>query len=226
MTEKKKSNAKEEKKVEERGVARVNIAPPNIQVTTFKLVGTAPYVQCRFSKKARDEMKKTQERGSTAKKGEKKKPRDFDADYKDAFHVSDEGWYGIPCAAIRAAMVRACKLAGFNMTDAKVTLFVELQGLDADDKSPLVQIYGDPKPWESHVRLATGVANIAIRPMWETWEATVQIKFDADVFTLGDVANVLNRAGAFVGIGEGRPDSKKSCGLGFGLFRILDKEAS
>jgi len=41
------------------------------------------------------------------------------------------------------------------------------------------------------------------------------------MFTSSDVVNLFNRVGAQVGIGEGRPDSKASAGLGFGLFEIV-----
>jgi hypothetical protein len=34
--------------------------------------------------------------------------------------------------------------------------------------------------------------------------------------------NLLARVGMQVGIGEGRPDSRESAGIGFGLFRIAD----
>ena len=35
-----------------------------------------------------------------------------------------------------------------------------------------------------------------------------------------DIVNLISRVGMQVGIGEGRPDSKQSAGLGFGLFEI------
>jgi hypothetical protein len=46
------------------------------------------------------------------------------------------------------------------------------------------------------------------------------VVYDADQFTLEDVSNLLARAGMQVGIGEGRPDSKMSAGMGWGTFRI------
>lgn len=195
------------------------ITPPNIQYGTFDVEGTAPYVQLRFGQKPINAMKEKQQAGA---KAAKKKPgkRDFDEDYKDAFHVSTEGWYGIPASGIRASMVRACKLAGFAMTDAKVTLFVEADGFDSLSGEGLVRIHGEPKPWLAPVRNATGVADLRIRPRWDEWKATVTIKYDADFFTVSDIANILARAGAFVGWGEGRPDSKKSAGLGYGTFKM------
>ena len=41
-----------------------------------------------------------------------------------------------------------------------------------------------------------------------------------DQFTDEDVINLLTRAGQQVGVGEGRPYSKSSNGLGYGLFTI------
>lgn len=193
------------------------ITEPNIKYGTFDVVGTAPYVQLRFGQKPIQAMRKKQEAGGRAAKA-KPAARDFDADYQDAFHTSKEGWYGIPCSGIRASMVRACKLAGFAMTDAKVTLFVEAEGFDSLSGEGLVQIHGKPEPWLAPVRNATGVADLRMRPRWDEWRAQVKIKFDADVFTATDVANILARAGAFVGWGEGRPDSKKSAGMGYGTF--------
>jgi hypothetical protein len=41
------------------------------------------------------------------------------------------------------------------------------------------------------------------------------------MLTEADIANLIARVGLQVGIGEGRPDSKQSAGLGFGLFEIV-----
>ena len=54
------------------------------------------------------------------------------------------------------------------------------------------------------------------------WSATVRVKFDADMFSLSDVINLFMRAGQQVGIGEGRPDSKKSHGMGWGTFHVTE----
>lgn len=52
----------------------------------------------------------------------------------------------------------------------------------------------------------------------------LRIRFDADLFTKTDIVNLIMRVGAQVGIGEGRPDSKDSAGMGFGLFEIITDE--
>ena len=70
------------------------------------------------------------------------------------------------------------------------------------------------------VRNATGGPDIRVRPIWREWSADVRVRYDADQFTLNDVTNLMDRVGMQVGIGEGRPDSRQSAGLGWGTFRL------
>ena len=207
------------------GVAQheVTIQAPNIQEAIFRIRGTAPYVQNKFSAKAREQMHATQEKGHVAKKGARREAKDFQLMYEQALHKGPDGWYGIPAPAFRNGLISACRLVGFVMTRAKLSLFIKPDGFDEDDMSPLVRIIkGEPKYFESAVRLESGVIDLHARPMWDAgWEADVKINFDADQFALQDVANLLTRVGLQVGVGEGRPDSKKSAGLGWGTFEIL-----
>lgn len=196
------------------------ISAPNIEVAAFKIVGTAPYVQAKFSQKAKAMMHETQAAGSTAKKGKKKDPKDFQAAYQGAMHRGPKGEYGIPAGAFRNAMISACRMAGFQMTRAKLSVFVEADFYDADEGTPLVRLTGEPEYSEMAVRNDSGVADLRARPMWREWSATVTVRYDADQFTRIDVANLLARVGMQVGIGEGRPDSKNSAGMGWGLFRF------
>ena len=190
----------------------VTIQPPNLKVAVFRIVGTAPYVQHKFSAKAKQMMIDKQAAGSVAKKGTKREPKDFDALYEGATHRMTDGSYGIPAPGFRAAMVSACRVVGFKMTLAKLSLFIEADGFD-DEGTPLVKMRkGTPHRSDLAVRLETGVIDIRPRPMWNPgWEADLRVRFDADQFSLEDVANLLMRVGTQVGIGEGRPDSKNSC---------------
>jgi hypothetical protein len=202
----------------------LTIAAPNIVTAVFKIRGTAPYVQCKFSAKAREMMKAQQEAGTRRKSSNKREAKDFKEAYEQAKHkINEKGECGIPAPAFRNAMISACRVAGFQMTRAKLAVFVEADGFDVDDGTPLVKITkGEPQYHEMTVRLETGVADIRPRPMWrEGWESMLRVKYDADLFSETDVANLLYRAGQQVGVGEGRPDSKKSCGLGWGLFEIV-----
>lgn len=200
----------------------VTIKEANIQTVEFRIEGIAPLVQARFSAKAMQAMMAKMAAGSTAKGKKERDARDFDADMAAAMHISTDGWVGIPAAAFRNAMISACRLIGFKMTLAKLSVFVEGVGFDAVDGVPLIKLdAGQPERLDMAVRNATGVADIRIRPMWRQWGATLRIAYDADQFTQKDVTNLLGRVGMQVGIGEGRPDSKSSAGMGWGRFRIV-----
>lgn len=199
----------------------LTISAPNIQTIPLRIVGVAPYMQAKFSEKAKQAMMAKQAAGSVAAKGRKRDARDFDADFRAAQHRSAEGWAGIPAAALRNACIDACRMVGFQMTRAKMSVFVDPDGFDVTDGTPLVKLDAqEPERTDMATRNATGVVDIRVRPMWREWAADVRLVFDGDQFTAQDVTNLLARAGLQVGIGEGRPFSKSSAGLGFGLFRV------
>ncbi len=203
---------------------RISIKPPNFQTARFIIEGTSPFVQNKFSQKAMEEMRANHVAGSTSRKNTKKEPKDFQALYEGAKHKSEQGWIGIPAPAFRNAMISACRTVGFKMTLAKLGVFVDADGFDAHDKTPLIKMTGEPEYFETLVRLADGSPDIRPRPMWKPgWKAEIRIKFDADMFTVTDIANLLMRVGQQVGIGEGRPDSKKSAGMGWGMFKIAEE---
>ena len=203
------------------GVAIVN--PANIIRTTLRIRGTAPFVQNKFSKKARDKMLADMARTAAEKKGKAARaPRNYEDDFKQAQHRTAAGWNGIPCSAFRAAMIDACRTTGTVMTRAKMSVFVIPDGFDEDDGTPLVKlIAADPERTDLLVRNDNGSADIRIRPMWREWRCDVTVEFDADMITAESVVNLLDRAGRQVGVGEGRPFSKKSVGQGWGTFTVI-----
>lgn len=199
----------------------VTITPPNFQRIKLTLEGTAPLMQCRFSAKAMQAMKAKHEAGSTAKKGGKKEPRDFEDDFRQAIHVSEDGWTGIPAAAFRNACIDVCRMVGFKMTHAKMSIFCEADGYDHVDGQPLVKLKaGEPEMSLMAVRIVN-TTDIRPRPMWRKWGLDITLRYDADQFTSNDVVNLISRAGEQIGIGEGRPYSKQSAGMGFGTFRVV-----
>ena len=204
----------------------VAIPAPNFQTVEFVIQGTSPYVQNKFAQKAKNTMKAKQEAGSQGKKGMKREAKDFKVCYEGAMHKATAGWCGIPAPAFRNAMISACRVVGFKMTVAKLSVFIEADGYDVDDGTPLVKITkGTPVYHEAPVRNESGVCDIRARPMWrEGWEAKVRVRFDLDQFSVEDVTNLMARCGSQVGIGEGRADSKKTCGIGWGAFLLKGKK--
>ena len=201
----------------------VKITAPNLQTAVFNIVGETPYMQHRFSQKALLKMRAKQEAGSQATKGTKRQPRDFDSDYEESRYVSSEGWLGMPAPAFRSAMISACRLVGFKMTMAKLSIFILADGFDRADAKPLVKIIGKPERTEMPMRNDNGGVDIRVRPMWREWSCALRVQFDPDQFSLPDVTNLLLRAGQQVGVGEGRNDSRNCAGIGFGKFGIGNK---
>ena len=203
----------------------IHIAPPNIKYGEVWIKGTAPLVIHAWSRKVQNEIKAKQEAGSTANSKRKRDPKDFAEKFNEARHISFEGWDGIPAPAFRNACISACRLVGFKMTMAKLSIFVEADGFGRDDGQPLVKIIGSaPRQFESMVRLANGSCDISVRPQWIEWGARLRIRYDADQFTASDVVNLVARAGLQVGICEGRPGSTNSNGMGWGTFEVSTKE--
>lgn len=205
---------------------QILIKAPNIQHIVLRLDGTAPLMISKFSEKAKAQIKATHEAGSTARSKTKKEPRDFNADCYAARHISTEGWDGIHAGAFRAAMISACRTVGFKMTLAKLAVSVKADGVDAEDGTPLVRIYGDHVVDIRHTRNDNGGTDLRSRPRYDAWHAFLEVRYDADIFTPTDIFNLMWRVGAQVGIGEGRPDSRASPGIGFGTFSISDANAA
>jgi hypothetical protein len=214
-------------KSEEKLSRTVVIAPPKMQTALFKLVSTSPLIAHRFSQKARLAMQAKQEAGST---GNSKKPvrekRDLKADFEAATYFAEKGWAGFPASAFRTGMISSCRLVGFKMTLAKLSVFIEPDGFDKFDGTPLVRINGNREQHVAAMRNDNGSMDLRSRPMWREWSIDLRVKFDADQFTLEDVSNLLLRVGMQVGVGEGRPDSRNSPGAGFGLFTISEKKGA
>lgn len=205
----------------------ISIKAPNFKRMEFTITGTAPLVQNRMSQKALQQMRDKQEAGPTAKSKKERTARDFKADCKGAIHFSEQGWIGVPASAFRNACIDVCRMVNFKMTIARMSIFVEADGNDSVDGQPLVKLLAKEfEHTEMAVRNATGVVDIRARPMWREWSIKLRVRWDADQFTDSDVANLLERAGSQVGIGEGRPFSKQSNGMGYGTFTIKNRKAA
>jgi len=200
----------------------VVIKPPNMAVATLRVKGTAPYLQNRFSSANKEKMEAKQKEGSSSAKTRKAKPpKDFEAIYRGSMHIAREGWHGIPATAIRNAMIDACRLTEFDMIRAKMCIFIIADDLDAENLEPLIKINGEPRMHIDRVKIGMNQTDLAVRAIFEEWDAKITIRWDADVFQASDVVNLLARAGQQVGIGAGRPLSKTSGGTGKGTFEVL-----
>lgn len=199
------------------------IQAPNFQTLEVMIEGTAPLMIHRFSMKMRNQIQEKQ----TAKDqvSRKRAPKDYAAEFNGARYIAKQGWDGFYAGSIRNAMIGAARFVdGLQMTRAKGFIFVEPDGFDKADGTPLVKIIGSKPVHDTRpVRLESGVADLRNRPRWDAWSAKLRIKFDADHISANDVVNLLARAGSQVGICEGRPGAPNSYGIGFGTFAVKGK---
>lgn len=201
----------------------INIRPVRFQRARFRLIGLddTPLVIHRFSAKLKGEMKLKMQLGKAASSKKNREAKDMDAAFNEARYRNKDGWDGFHAGALRKASISACRLVSFKMVLAKLSIFVEKDGVDeTEPQIPLIRIYGEPKKQEDMARVETGQPYVTVRAAYYDWTALPTIRWDEDQFTLDDVSNLLARVGQQVGIGEGRPDSKNSAGMDWGLFDI------
>ncbi len=197
----------------------VEITPPNFKTITLKAVGISPLMMHKFSEKSKRMMREKQTSEDTTKK--KLAPKDYEKEYKDARYISTKEWDGVPAHSFRNAMIAACRtIQGLAMTQAKGAFFIVADGRDKTDGTPLVKIFGKHVHDTRPVRLESGVADLRNRPRYDDWYCNVQIQFDADKLSYKDVANLFSRAGLQVGVGELRPQGKKSFGGDYGMWSV------
>jgi len=201
----------------------IQISAPKLEIVQVPIRGTAPLVMGKMGQEAKEKLRRSLEAGSTNKMQKKKEPRDFQREFEQCLHVSDEGWYGIPATAFRSAMISACRTVGYVMTRAKLAFSIKPDGFDREDAMPLIRITkGEPHKFVATIKTSSGDANLSVRAQWlPGWEAAITIIYDTEMLTSNDIANLMLRVGAQVGIGSGRPDSPKSAGQGWGLFEII-----
>jgi len=140
------------------GRERVSIKPVNFRTVTFDIVGIDPMVMNRMGKKGREGLRTVAVRSGQDDKSKRTKraARDFDAEFRDAQHVSKEGWVGIAAMGIKNGMVTVCVIADFYKTRAKMLIFVEPDGY-SEFATPLFKITkGTPRPYEDVGRVKLG----------------------------------------------------------------------
>ena len=165
------------------------------------------------------------ETGNPASSRKKRMPKSTDDLFMESRYMSPEGWDGFHASALRCAAISACRLVGFKMTLAKLSIFIESDGQDAQEPQiPLIRIFGEARKQEDIARVETGQPYVTVRAAFYPWQAEPIIRWDRDQFTSQDITNLIHRIGLQVGICEGRPDSKNSAGMGWGLFQLTKME--
>lgn len=176
----------------------------NIQFLRIRLVGDSPLICHAWSEKAKREMlDKHMKKAKQAKAA-----KDPEADYRDSLYTHPDGGYGFPSVAFKNAAVDACSsIAGVTKVEARGAFHII---------GDLVKIEGEPSPREDMVRVGMGTADIRYRGEFRSWATEITLRYNANVLSPEQIANLFNTAGFAVGVGEWRPQRDGS----FGMFHV------
>ena len=98
-----------------------------MRTAIFNIEGTAPLVVHRIDKKVEESFHNKIVSGTTPKGKKTFEARDPDEICEAAKYIGQTGkekWDGFNASGIRLAMISACRLVGFKMTLAKLSIFV------------------------------------------------------------------------------------------------------
>lgn len=222
---------------------------------TFYIRGCAHLAIKRFDTKGpmeEEEITEDEDLKVVVSKNKKKKyePHDFEKECNESRYISEAGWDGMNASAVRSAGLQAVKslaqknketgTTGISYDRFKMGFHVIPDGFDAKDGTPLIRIWGaPPKVWVTNVRFGPfgkKVVDARSRPRWEvkmdangnitdSWEMRIRIRVDTDLVPVNAMIELIERIGAEIGFGEGRPVTTNgdSVGLGYGLFYQFER---
>ena len=178
---------------------KIQIKTPNIKVVTVPIIGDTPYVPHRISEKTAGLAQHIDQQGKYIK-AVVKEPRDLDAEYESCFYYDPDGNMAIPGSAFQKAMCTAAidLNQDIHMTTVKRNIHVLTQWA--------VLSYDEIRRREDVVRQSgkSRAPDLRARPEFINWKTEIVIRFDADIFPLASVMNLLARAGASIGVGDHR----------------------
>ena len=181
----------------------VKLAGLAVEGLKLRLVGTSPLIVHKWSEKAKKQMLDKQMKRASQGKAAK----DPEQDYRESLYIRDDGSYGFPAVAFKAAAVRAGTYCDMKMVFLRGAFHIE---------GDLVLVEGEPEPREDMVRVGQGTADIRYRPQFPKWATELDITFNNRALTAEQIVNLFEIAGFAVGVGEWRPEKDGQ----FGRFQV------
>ncbi len=192
--------------------AQVSINKIGTETLRVPIVGTAPLIVHKFSEKAKRQM-------LDAMQGRKspKEPKNPEAEFEAAFYRHDDGGYGFPVIAFKAATVGAARFYGksVSMTALRQFVFMDAE-FSKTDGQKLARIVGSPHMREDVTRVGMGGTDLRYRPEFTEWATSLEITYVKTMLTRDSVLSLVDAGGMGVGVGEWRPEKKGD----FGTYRI------
>lgn len=192
----------------------VEVIEFSIRQVTIPIVGISPLIVHAWSEKSK---KMISDKQAGKAKNKKHEIRDPEADYEQAKHIAEDGWEGLPAAAIKAAMIRGAKMVGMVMKDVQAAFFV-----NADcEKTQLVRLHGESRMRMDMVRVGMGAADIRYRPEYPEWYIELNIDFNEGLISIDQLHQIVKAAGYGNGLGEMRPEKGK---FNYGRFKLANEK--
>ena len=175
----------------------------------IRIRGISPLIQHQWNEKAKQMMRDKH----AGKKSKNRDVRDPVAEFESAMYRTEGGEYGVPAMAIKASIINAAhKDIGIEKTLVRKSLF-----LICKDKGMVIPMDCDePEMKEDTVRVGMGSTDLRYRPYFYKWAVDTEWEIDSQLLQVGDLVNLINRAGFGVGICEWRPEN----GGEFGRFEV------
>ena len=176
------------------------------------LVGTAPLIVHKFGEKAKRQM-------LDAMQGRKspKEAKDPEAEYNSCFYRLDDGSYGYPTIAFKAATVAGARYYGKSISMTALRQFVFFAGeLSKTDGQSLVRIIGEPHMREDAVTVGISGRDLRYRPEFTEWRTLIDVIYVKSMLTRESVLSLVEAGGLGVGVGEWRPEKRGD----FGTYQL------
>jgi hypothetical protein len=186
------------------------IPPQRVERIPIIIGGADMLVTHRFSQKARQEIRDKQ----AQKAQTKKQARNPHAEYIESKYIDqDKYWDGLPCAAIRRAIIDAASFVdGVTKVHLRGAVFIEAQGKDMDLLN-IIPIHAQREEMrEDVVRLPTGSADLRYRAAYYNWGCKFTVKLDPDILNPEQLMHLVQRAGFSIGLCEARPQKSGDWG--------------
>ena len=193
----------------------LQVPKQNLHEVVVRIIGTSELIVHKFSAKSIKQIEDIQ--AKKAKTKSKRKPED---EYNDCFYRWSDGnqdadkgdhkWdgksTGVPSIAIKKAMVGACRQVDMPMTLARQAFHVQGSVLKIENAEPYMRT--------DHVRIGVKQTAVRYRPSYPIgWSVDVPIVYDADVISIEQLLNLIERAGFSVGLCEHRPEKDGDKGM-------------
>ena len=192
--------------------AQVSITKIGTETLRVPILGTAPLIVHKFSEKAKRQMLDAMQGRKTPKQ-----PKDPDADYDSALYLHDDGGFGFPVIAFKAATVGAARFYGkaVPMTALRQFVFMDAEFSKVAGQK-LARIIGEPRMREDVVRVGMGGSDLRYRPEFTEWQTSLEVTYASSMLTRESVLSLIEAGGMGVGVGEWRPEKKGD----FGTYQI------